>query len=74
MSMHTFNFPYTAEFEKAGMVCTGVNPETTLVEVMEIPSLDWFIGVEYHPEYTSTVLHPSPLIMDFLKTVVEKKA
>ena len=71
---YEFNDAYTAEFEKAGMVCTGVNPETTLVEVMEIPSLDWFIGVEYHPEYTSTVLHPSPLIMDFLKTVVEKKA
>ena len=54
------------------MMCTGINPETKLVEVMEIPSLDWFIGVEYHPEYSSTVLNPSPLIMNFLGAVVAK--
>ncbi len=71
---YEFNDAYTAEFEKAGMMCSGVNPESGLVEVVEIPSLDWFIGVEYHPEYSSTVLHPSPLIMDFLKNVVSRKA
>ena len=69
---YEFNDVYTAEFEKAGMMCTGINLETKLVEVMEIPSLDWFIGVEYHPEYTSTVLNPSPLIMNFLGAVVSK--
>ena len=70
---YEFNDAYTAEFEAAGMMCTGVNPDNNLVEVVEVPSLDWYVGVEYHPEYTSTVLHPNPIIMDFLKAVVARK-
>ena len=53
------------------MKCTGENPDTHLVEVVEIPALKWFIGVQYHPEYNSTVLKPNPLFVDFIKAAVE---
>ncbi len=68
-----FNSDYRAEFEAAGMKCVGENPETHLVEVIEIPSLSWFIGVQYHPEYNSTVLRPNPLFLDFIKAVIKNK-
>lgn len=68
-----FNSDYRAEFEAAGMKCVGENPETHLVEVVEIPSLSWFIGVQYHPEYNSTVLRPNPLFIDFIKAVIKNK-
>ena len=67
-----FNNDYKDEFEKAGMKCVGKNPETNLVEVVEIPELKWFIGTQYHPEYTSTVLKPNPLFVDFIKAAIEK--
>lgn len=70
---YEFNNAFVEEFANAGMMCTGVNPESGLIEVVEVPSLDWFVGVEFHPEYSSTVLHPSPLIMDFIKKIVERK-
>ena len=54
-----FNSDYRDEFEKAGMKCVGENPDTHLVEVVEIPNLKWFVGVQYHPEYNSTVLKPA---------------
>lgn len=68
-----FNSDYRTEFENAGMKCTGENPDTHLVEVVEIPALKWFIGVQYHPEYNSTVLKPNPLFVDFIKAAVENK-
>ena len=68
-----FNSDYRAEFEAAGMKCVGENPETHLVEVVEIPSLSWFIGVQYHPEYNSTVLRPNHLFIDFIKAVIKNK-
>ena len=68
-----FNSDYRAEFEAAGMKSVGENPETHLVEVVEIPSLSWFIGVQYHPEYNSTVLRPNPLFIDFIKAVIKNK-
>lgn len=68
-----FNSDYRKQFEDAGMKCTGINPETGLVEVVEIPQLKWFIGVQFHPEYNSTVLSPNPLFMSFIKSVVENK-
>lgn len=68
-----FNSDYRSEFEAAGMKCVGENPETHLVEVVEIPSLTWFIGVQYHPEYNSTVLRPNPLFVDFIKAVIKNK-
>lgn len=68
-----FNNKYRAEFEKNGMQCVGENPETHLVEVVEIPNKKWFIGTQYHPEYSSTVLNPNPLFMDFIKAAFDNK-
>lgn len=68
-----FNNNYQAEYEKAGMQCVGKNPESNLVEVVEIGSHPWYIGTQYHPEYQSTVLHPHPLFVDFIKTAIEKQ-
>lgn len=68
-----FNNEYKEQIEEGGMRCTGVNPETRLVEVVEIPSLNWFVGVQFHPEYNSTVLSPNPLFMSFIKAVIENK-
>jgi CTP synthase len=65
-----FNNAYLERFEKAGMKATGINPETDLVEIMEIPSLKWFVGVQFHPEYRSTVLNPHPLFVDFIKNAL----
>ncbi|HPI46046.1 MAG TPA: CTP synthase, partial [Tenuifilaceae bacterium] len=57
-------------FEKAGMTPVGFNPDTNLVEIMEIPSHNWFVGVQFHPEYSSTVLKPHPLFVDFVKAAL----
>ena len=68
-----FNNEYKSQFEEAGMKCTGENPETNLVEVVEIPNLKWFVGVQYHPEYNSTVVNPNPLFMSFVKAAIDNK-
>lgn len=68
---YEFNNTYKKQLEKAGMIATGKNPKTNLVEVIEIPSHPWFIGVQYHPEYKSTVLNPHPLFVDFIKASLE---
>lgn len=68
-----FNNDFREQFEKAGMKCVGENPETHLVEVVEIPDKKWFIGTQYHPEYSSTVLNPNPLFVDFIKAAIENK-
>ena len=65
-----FNNNYRERFEQAGMACVGENPETHLVEVVEIPEMRWFIGTQYHPEYSSTVLEPNPIFVDFVKAAV----
>lgn len=65
-----FNDDYRERFEAAGMRCSGRNPETGLVEVVEIPEKRWFIGTQYHPEYSSTVLNPNPLFIDFVKAAI----
>ena len=67
---YEFNNAYKAEFEKAGMKCVGVNPESDLVEIIEIPTLKWFVGVQFHPEYSSTVLKPHPLFLAFIKAAI----
>ena len=64
---YEFNNRYQKKCEAAGMKCVGINPATNLVEIVEIPSLKWYIGTQFHPEYTSTVLHPHPLFMDFIE-------
>ncbi|GAB6012367.1 CTP synthase [Viscerimonas tarda] len=68
-----FNNDYRTQFEENGMKCTGTNPDTNLVEVVEAPGLKWYLGVQFHPEYNSTVLSPNPLFMSFIKAVVENK-
>ena len=62
-----------AQFEEAGMKCAGENPETGLVEVVEIPALKWFVGVQFHPEYNSTVVNPNPLFVSFVKAAIDNK-
>ena len=68
---YEFNEKFRAQFEAAGMMCVGENPETHLVEVVEIPTLKWYVGTQYHPEYSSTVLNPHPLFMSFVKAAIE---
>ena len=70
---YEFNNDYEKEFERNGMKCVGVNPESNLVEIIEIPSLKWYIGTQFHPEYQSTVLHPHALFVDFVKTAIENR-
>jgi CTP synthase len=68
---YEFNNKYLTAFENAGMIAAGVNPDTSLVEIMEIPSHKWFIGVQFHPEYNSTVLKPHPLFVSFIKSTID---
>lgn len=65
-----FNNDFRARFEAAGMHCVGENPETHLVEVVELPEKRWFVGTQYHPEYSSTVLNPNPLFVSFMKAAI----
>jgi len=64
---YEFNNKYLEEFASAGMIATGINPESELVEIMEIPGHKWFVGVQFHPEYSSTVVNPHPLFVEFVK-------
>ncbi|MBR4432504.1 MAG: CTP synthase [Paludibacteraceae bacterium] len=70
---YEFNNAYKKEFECHGMQCVGINPAADLVEIMEIPDHCWFIGTQFHPEYSSTVLHPHPLFMNFMKACSTKR-
>ncbi|WP_423128177.1 CTP synthase [Gaoshiqia sp. Z1-71] len=67
---YEFNNHYLENFKNAGMVPVGLNPDTNLVEVVEIPKHKWFVGVQYHPEYSSTVLSPHPLFVAFVKAAM----
>ncbi len=64
---YEFNNDYLAQYEAAGMIFSGINPETGLVETIELPSHPFFIGTQFHPEYKSTVLQPAPLFVAFVK-------
>ncbi len=70
---YEFNNYYLLDFESAGMVASGVNPETKLVEIIELPKHPFFVAVQYHPEYKSTVANPHPLFVSFVKAAVNKK-
>ena len=70
---YEFNNDFLAQFEAAGMQAVGINPDTGLVEVVEIPSHPWFVGTQYHPEYSSTVLSPSPLFVAFVRAALENR-
>ena len=61
------------DFESSGMTATGINPETGLVEIVEIQSHPWFVGVQFHPEYKSTVANPHPLFVSFVKAALKNK-
>lgn len=68
---YEYNNHYQEQLENAGMLSTGVNPETKLVEVIELADHPWFVGVQYHPEYKSTVANPHPLFVSFVKAAQE---
>ncbi len=68
---YEYNNDYREQLENAGMAATGINPDTGLVEIVEIPSHPWFVGVQYHPEYKSTVANPHPLFVAFVKAAHE---
>ncbi len=67
---YEFNNKYKDALEAAGMIATGINPDTNLVEVVEVQGHPWFVGVQYHPEYKSTVVNPHPLFVDFVKAAI----
>jgi len=70
---YEFNDEYLQQLANAGLIATGVNPKTNLVEIIELPDHPWFVGVQYHPEYKSTVLNPHPLFVAFVKACLDSK-
>ena len=68
---YEFNNEYLSDFENAGMIASGINPEGGLVEIIEIKNHPWFVGVQFHPEYKSTVANPHPLFTNFVKAAIE---
>ena len=68
---YEFNGAYLLQFEAAGMVATGINPETGLVEVLEVKNHPWFVAVLFNPEYKSTVSTPAPLFVAFVAAALE---
>ena len=69
---YEFNNDYLNQLKSKGMHTTGINPKTGLVEIIEIPDHPWFVGVQYHPEYKSTVLNPHPLFIDFVNAALQQ--
>jgi len=67
---YEFNNAYKEQFEAAGMICSGINQESNLVEIIELTSHKWYIGVQFHPEYSSTVVNPHPLFISFVKAAI----
>jgi CTP synthase len=70
---YEYNNSYKTQFEENGMVSSGVNLDTGLVEIVEIPTHPWFVGVQYHPEYKSTVANPHPLFKAFIEAALKHK-
>ena len=70
---YEFNNAYRAQYEQHGMRCAGVNAKADLVEIIELTGHPWFIGVQFHPEFSGTVLKPHPLFMDFINTAIQFK-
>jgi CTP synthase len=68
---YEFNNSYQEEFESNGMKCVGINPSAHLVEIVELPDRKWYIGTQFHPEYSSTVLHPHPLFMSSVQACIK---
>ncbi len=70
---YEFNNDFLETFEKSGMKAAGVNPDSNLIEIMEIPDHPWYVGVQFHPELKSTVMHPHPLFVHFVKAAMLQK-
>ena len=68
---YEFNDKYRAQLEEAGLNITGTNPKTGLVEIVELADHPWFVGVQYHPEYKSTVANPHPLFVAYVQAAVK---
>lgn len=68
---YEFNNKWLKDYEAAGMQCVGINPESNLVEIVEIPEKKWYIGTQFHPEYSTTIINPHPLFVDFIKAAVK---
>jgi len=71
---YEFNNQFLEEFENAGMKAVGFNPDSKLVEIVEIPNHKWFVGVQFHPEYNSSVLKPNPIFKGFLKAALNNNS
>lgn len=70
---YEFNNAYLDQVESKGLIATGKNPNTELVEIMELKNHPWFVGVQFHPEYKSTVLNPHPLFVKFIQAALDNK-
>ncbi len=70
---YEFNNDYKHQMETAGLIATGINPDTALVEIIELQKHPWFVGVQYHPEYKSTVASPHPLFIAFVQAALQHK-
>ncbi|WP_298504733.1 CTP synthase [uncultured Maribacter sp.] len=70
---YEFNNDYKSKLEEVGLIASGINKETGLVEIVELADHPWFIGVQYHPEYKSTVANPHPLFVGFVKAALRHK-
>ena len=68
---YEFNNDYLEEFEAHGFIASGINPDSNLVEIMELKDHPWFVGVQFHPEYSSTVMKPHPLFVRFVKVTMD---
>ena len=68
---YEFNNEFFDEFSSNGMKFSGINPDNNLVEIIEIPKHKWFVGVQFHPEYSSTVLRPHPLFSEFIQACIK---
>jgi CTP synthase len=69
---YEFNNKYLEDFKRKGMIPVGINPETNLVEIIELIDHKWFVGVQFHPEYSSTVVNPHPLFVQFIRACIAK--
>jgi CTP synthase len=68
---YEFNNKYLEDFRKKGMIASGINPDNNLVEIVELKNHPWFVGVQFHPEYKSTVENPHPLFVRFIKSALD---
>jgi CTP synthase len=71
---YEFNNDYLEKFENKGMMAAGINPDSNLVEIMELKNHPWYIGTQFHPELKSRVVEPHPLFVGFIKAAVKHKA